>query len=73
LPRRHSDNAATSEIGQPKRVVQFAVGQQAGVAGDAAAVEFQPQATVEIEPQRSVIRFTRRVFHERATMIETTS
>jgi hypothetical protein len=35
-------------------------------------VEFQLQAAVEIDPQRAVIRFTRRVFHEPATMPDAT-
>ena len=41
-----------SQIGQPERIIQFAVGQQSGVGGDPAAVEFQLQAAVEIDPQR---------------------
>jgi hypothetical protein len=49
----------TGQIGQSKRVVQFAVSDQAGVGGDLATMEFQPQAAVEIDPQRPVIRFTR--------------
>jgi hypothetical protein len=55
----------TRQIGQPERVVQFPVGQQAGVRGDAGPVEFQLQAAVEIDPQSAVIRFTRWVFHAR--------
>ena len=66
LPRRHSDRRHSCQIGQPERVVQFAIGQQSGVGGDAVAVEFQLQAAVEIDPQRAVIRFTRWVFHPRA-------
>ena len=54
---------ATGQVGQPERVIQLPVGQQAGVGGDAAAVELEPQATVEIDPQGRVIRFTRRVAH----------
>jgi hypothetical protein len=55
----------TRQIGQPERVVQFAVSEQSGVGGDPAAVEFQLQAAVEIDPQRPVISFTRWVFHPR--------
>ena len=62
----------TRQIGQPERVVEFAVGEQSGVGGDAAAVEFQLQAAVEIDPQSAVIRFTRWVFHEPTTMTNTT-
>ena len=57
----------TGQIGQPQRVVEVAVGEQPGVGGDAAAVELQLQAAVEIDPQRPVIRFTRWVFHGAAT------
>src|SRR3954447_3352615 len=39
----------------------------ASIGGDAAAVELQLQAAVEIDPQRPVIRFTRWVFHGAAT------
>lgn len=53
-------------IGQPERVIQFAVSEPSGVGGDPAAVEFQLQAAVEIDPKRNLIRFTRRVFHPRA-------
>ena len=53
-------------IGQPERVIQFAVSKPSGVGGDPAAVEFQLQAAVEIDPKRTIIRFTRRVFHPRA-------
>jgi hypothetical protein len=59
-------------IGQPERVVQFPVGQQAGVGGDAAAVKFQLQPPVEINPQSTAIRFTRWVFHARPSDSTTT-
>ena len=58
---------AAGQIGQPQRVVEVAVGEQPGVGGDAAAVELQLQAAVEIDPQRPVIQFTRWVFHGAAT------
>jgi len=44
------------------------VDQDSGIGGDAAAVEFQLQAAVEIDPQRAIIRFTRWMFHECTTM-----
>lgn len=61
-PRRHCETTAfrqhaTGQVGQPEGVVQVPVGQQRGVGGDAAAVEFQFQATVEIDPQGAIIRF----------------
>ena len=37
-----------------------------------ASEEFQLQAAVEIDPERPVIRFTRRVFHEPTTMTNAT-
>ena len=40
-----------AEIGQAENFVQFAMGQEPSL-GDLAAVKFQLQATVEIEPQR---------------------
>jgi hypothetical protein len=55
----------TRQIGQPERIVQFPVGQQTGVGGDPAAVEFQLEAAVKIDPQRPIIRFTRCVYHPR--------
>ena len=36
--------------GQPERVIQFAIGEQAGVRGNLAAVKLQLQAAVEIDP-----------------------
>ena len=59
-------------IGQPERVIQFAVSEPSGVGGDPAAVEFQLQAAVEINPKRNLIRFTRWVFHPRAPASTTT-
>jgi len=49
----------TSQTGQPDRIVQFAVSEQSGVGGNAAAMEFQLQAAVEIDPQGTIIQFTR--------------
>ncbi len=63
---------AAGQVGQPEGVVQVPVGQQPGVGGDAAAVELQPQATIEIDPQGAVIRFTRRVVHRASTKAAST-
>jgi hypothetical protein len=54
-----------SACGQSKNVVQFAIGQQSAIGGDHRTVELEPQAAVEIEPQRLGVRFTRRVRHRR--------
>ena len=58
---------AAGQIGQPQCIVEVAVGEQPGVGGDAATVELQLQAAVEIAPQGPVIRFTRWVFPGAAT------
>jgi hypothetical protein len=49
---------ATGEIGQAESVVEFPIPKQASAGGDAAAVKFQMQSPVKIDPQRSIIRFT---------------
>jgi hypothetical protein len=62
----------TRKISEAEHVIQFSMGQDAGIGGDATAMEFQPQATVEIDPEGTVIRFTRWVFHEPTTMTTAT-
>ena len=62
----------TREICEADRVIQFSVNKDAGIGGDATAVEFQPQAAVEIDPQGTVIRFTRWVLHEPITVTTAT-
>ena len=49
-----------ARVGQAQPVIQFAVSQQPGIGGDRGAAKLQQQTTVEIEPQRAVVRFTRR-------------
>ena len=53
----------TGRVGQAQRVIQLAIGQQPGIGGDRSAAKLKHQAAVEIEPQRTPIRFTRRVRH----------
>ena len=48
---------------QAENVIQFPIGEQPGIRGHPQAVELQLQTAVEIEPQTSVFRFTRRVRH----------
>jgi hypothetical protein len=48
-----------NHIRQPEGVIELAVGQQSGVGGDPGTVELKLQAAVEIEPQRTINRFTR--------------
>ncbi len=62
----------TREISEAERVIQFSMDQDAGIGSDAAAVEFQLKAAVEIDPQSAINRFTRWVFHAPTTMINAT-
>ena len=52
-------------VGQAHRIVQLAIGQQSAIGGDHRTVELEPQAAVEIEPQRLGFRFTRRIRNSR--------
>ena len=45
-------------------VVEFAIGQQSGIGGDPRAMELQLHAAVEIEPERTIDRFTRWVLQD---------
>ncbi len=58
-----------AQIGQAESLVQLAVGQEPSVRRDLAAVEFEPQAPVEIDPQRHPFRFTQRGRHDQALNI----
>ena len=48
-----------AQIRQAENLVQLPVGQEPSIGGDLAAVEFQLQAAVEIDPQRVLSRVTR--------------
>jgi hypothetical protein len=52
-----------TRVGQSQRVVQLAIGEQPGIGRDRGAAKLEHQAAVEIEPQHTPIRFTRRVRH----------
>ena len=65
LAGAHIREHVTGRAGEAKRVVQLAIGEQSGIGGDHAAVEFQLQAAVKIEPQRGARRLTRWVHHAR--------
>ena len=54
---------AARQCGQPERVVQFAISEQARVGGHPRSVELQFQAAVEKGPEWPMIRFTLRVPH----------
>ena len=51
LPRRESDKAA-ARISQAKVLIQLAIGERSGVRSYLAAMEFERQARVKIDPQR---------------------
>ena len=51
LPRRESDKAA-AWISQAKDLIQLGIGEGSGVRSYLAAMEFERQARVEIDPQR---------------------
>jgi hypothetical protein len=53
-------------------VVEFTVGQQSGIGGDPGAMELELQPAVEIEPERAIDRFTRRVRHDGSTWFSLT-
>ena len=48
-------------VGEPERVIQLAVGEQAAVGCDPGAVEFELDPSVEGGPQRRLLGFIRRV------------
>src|SRR4029077_12137370 len=50
-------------VSQTDRIIQFAIRQQSGIGGDRRTAKLEHQAAVEIEPQRTPVRFTRRVRH----------
>ncbi len=50
-------------LGQAKGIVELPIGEQPGVGSDLGTVELQPEATVKIQPQKPLFRFTHRVSH----------
>ena len=55
-----------------ERVVEFAVGEQAGIGGDHRSAKLEHQSAVEIEPEKPRIQFTRRVRHDGLIQISIT-
>ena len=53
-------------------IVELVVGQQSGIGADPGAMELELQPAVEIEPQRALDRFTRRVRHDGSTRFKLT-
>jgi hypothetical protein len=58
-----SENLA-SHVRQPKRVVEFAMDKQPRIGGHDRTAKLQHHATVEIDPESSIVRFTRWVRHD---------
>ena len=66
VPARAAVNQMLPRDGhQAERVIEFAIGQQSGIGGDAGTVELQLEAAVEIEPESIGFRFTRWMRHHR--------
>jgi hypothetical protein len=61
------------DIGEPEGIVELTVGEQAAVGADPGAMEFELDPAVEGGPQRRLSRFTRRVPHDHAPSIVSTS
>ena len=53
------DQVGTVEIEEAEDIIKLTIGEQTGIAGDVAAVEFELQGAVEIRSERAVFRFTR--------------
>ena len=47
-------------VGELEGVVEFAVGQESGVAGDGGAVEFEAEAAIELRSERVGLAVTHR-------------
>jgi hypothetical protein len=66
VPARATVNQVLLRDGhQAERVIEFAIGQQASIGGDAGTVELQLEAAVEIEPDSIGFGFTRWLCHHR--------
>jgi len=46
---------------QAECIIEFSVGEQTCIGGDDGATKLNHKATVKIEPQNAILRFTRRV------------
>lgn len=59
------DQVLTRDGHQAERIIEFTIGQQSGIRGDAGTVELKLEAVVEIEPERIGLSFTRWLRHHR--------
>ena len=64
MPVRASARILAGQIRKAERVVEFAVGKQASIGSDERTTKLKGQSTVEIEPERLAIQFTRWVRHD---------
>jgi hypothetical protein len=53
--------AVTAHAAQAEYIIEFAIGEQTCIGGDDGSTKLKHNATVEIEMQNLVLRFTRRV------------
>jgi len=65
LPGPRAGQRLGTPVAQAQRVIQLAIGQQPGIGGDRRTTKLQHQPPIEVEPQRALIRFTRRVCRRR--------
>jgi hypothetical protein len=55
---------STGHRAEAQGIVEFAIGQQPGIGGVPRAMELKLQTAVEIKPESTITRFTRRVLHD---------
>jgi hypothetical protein len=66
IPARATVNQVLLRDGhQAEHIIEFAIGQQSGIGGNARTVELKLEAVVEIEPERIGFGFTRWLRHHR--------
>ncbi len=63
LPTTGIREYVPGNLSQSDRIIQFPIGQQPSVGSDRGTVELKLQATVKIETQNPLFRFTHRVRH----------
>jgi hypothetical protein len=64
LPRARIGKALARNCTQAEGVVEFPVGNQAGIGSHHRSAKLELQSAVEIEPENAIIRVARRVRHD---------
>lgn len=64
LPSARVGEHVASHRGETQRVVEFPISEQPGVRGYDRSAKLEHQAAVEIDTERPIVRFTRRVRHQ---------